>query len=173
MEQLLKMPKQRGPKKQPMLGRRPVYRSPPMSGTLIDPSQKKKKPIPSTRSEALHSTPSLGNVIDPGMYHGPKPAFHQTGIDLRSLLRSRHTKETIHRGKHGSDMRHAANLFDHAHHAGGLGAVRGGLNVGHGNLNVNQKFTYKNHMGTQVKVPEGWKVDNFGGAYDPTKPHPM
>jgi hypothetical protein len=83
---------------------------------------------------SFRDTPSLG-TIKPAIDHfGKKPAFHQTGIDLRTLLRSRHTKETIHRGKHGSDMRHAANLFSNDFHAGGMGAVRGGQHVGHGML---------------------------------------
>ena len=115
----------------------------------------------------FRNTPSLGTIKPAIDLFGKKPAFHQTGLDLRALLRSRHTKETIHRGKHGPDMGHAANLFDTAHHAGGMGAVRGGHHVGHG------KFTYKNHLGNQVKVPTGWEVDNFGSAHDPTKPHPM
>ena len=88
----------------------------PSLGKIIDPSQKKPR-MP---------------VIDPGRYHGPKPFFTQGGSDLRALLRSRHTKETIHRGKHGPDMRHAYNLFDHAHNGGGIGAVRGGHSVGLG-----------------------------------------
>ena len=148
-----KMPKQQEPKQQgpPKLNKRFIPPNNPSLGKIIDPSQKKPR-MP---------------VIDPGRYHGPKPFFTQGGSDLRALLRSRHTKETIHRGKHGPDMGHAANLFSNDHHAGGMGAVKGGHHVGHG------KFTYKNHLGNQVKVPTGWEVDNFGSAYDPTKPHPM
>ena len=125
---------------------------------------------------SFRNTPSLGATIKPVIdLFGKKPAFHQTGLDLRALLRSRHTKETIHRGKHGPDMGHAANLFDTAHHAGGMGAVRAAYHGGN-KFKVDhskQKFTYQNHMGTQVKVPAGWKVDSFGSAYDPTKPHAM
>ena len=124
---------------------------------------------------SFRNTPSLG-TIKPAIDHfGKKPAFHQTGIDLRALLRSRHTRETLHRGKHGPDMRHGSNLFDTAHHAGGMGAVRAAYHGGN-KFKVDhskQKFTYQNHMGTQVKVPAGWKVDSFGSAYDPTKPHAM
>ena len=156
MEQLFKMPKQQEMPRnnRAMFATRP---RPPSSGT-IKPYHNPSKPYYG-RSKPVHN-PS-------------KPAFYQTGIDLHALLRSRHTKETIHRGKHGPDMGHAANLFSNDHHAGGMGAVKGGHHVGHGMLKVNQKFTYKNHMGNQVKVPTGWEVDNFGSAYDPTKPHPL
>jgi hypothetical protein len=71
--------------------------------------------------------------MGPKMPVGIRPITNM-GSDLRSLLHSTHTKDTINRIKHGSDMRHAANLFDHAHHAGGMGAVRGGHHVGHGML---------------------------------------
>ena len=78
------------------------------------------------------NNPSLGSSKPATYLFDKKPAFHQTGNDLHALLRSRHTKETIHRGKHGPDYNHAANLFDHAHHGGGMGVVRGGHHVGHG-----------------------------------------
>ena len=139
-------------------GRRPIYRLPPIEGKIIDPGGKKTK-----RKHAM----------GPKMPLGIRPVTH--GSDLRDLLHSTHTKDTVDRIKVGSNFNHAANLFSNDFHAGGMGAVRAAYHGGN-KFKVDhskQKFTYQNHMGTQVKVPAGWKVDSFGSAYDPTKPHAM
>ena len=95
-----------------------------------EPKQQRPPKINKPFIPANH--PSLGSIKPATYLFDKKPAFHQSGTDLHSLLRSRHTKETLHRGKHGPDYNHAANLFDHAHHGGGMGVVRGGHHVGHG-----------------------------------------
>jgi hypothetical protein len=132
MEQLFKMPKQHEPNtggmghKRPMLGRRPVYRLPPIPGKIIDPSQKK---------------PRRKHVMGPKMPVGIRPITNM-GSDLRDLLKTTHTKGSIDRIKVGFGFNHAVNLFDHAHHGWGMGAVRGGHSVGfatpRGGLRVGQ-----------------------------------
>jgi len=94
-----------------------VYRLPPIEGKIIDPGGKKTK-----RKHAM----------GPKMPLGIRPVTH--GSDLRDLLHSTHTKDTVDRIKVGSNFNHAANLFDHAHHAGGMGAVRAAYHGGHGML---------------------------------------
>jgi len=51
--------------------------------------------------------------------------FQQTGTDLYTLFRSKHTKDTLHRGKQEAPREyHTLNLFSNDHHGGGIGAIR-------------------------------------------------
>lgn len=89
----------------------------------------------------------------------PFAKHRESAESLAGHLNSQKTKETLHRGLHGPDFGHAISLFDPSHQAGNV--------INH----ANKEFSYHNHLGNKVKVPKGWKVDTFGQAYDPTKPH--
>ena len=115
MEQFFKMPKQKMPPQRINFpgGRiQGSFRNTPSLGSI--------KPA----IDHFGKKPKRKHAMGPKMPLGIRPVTH--GSDLRDLLHSTHTNDTVDRIKVGSNFNRAANLFDHAHRAGGMGAVRSG-----------------------------------------------